>query len=158
MSGVNTGVLGYNWSEISFGVVAQPGIPDWCSINQIHDCFTGALALYTGLSAGLLRQATYTTTRLGIYTSLCDTYKGPDGNIKFMQKVAFGMLAGGTGAFVGTPAELALIRMTSDGRLPKAEQRGYAITIFLSFFFVLILSLVQNIFSLISRFFSRGEF
>ena len=28
----------------------------------------GFLTLYNGLSAGLLRQATYTTTRLGIYT------------------------------------------------------------------------------------------
>ena len=28
----------------------------------------GFFAMYNGLSAGLLRQATYTTTRLGIYT------------------------------------------------------------------------------------------
>lgn len=85
----------------------------------------GPLAVYNGLSAALLRQATYTTTRLGIFTSLTDHYKGPSGNVTFLQKCAFGMTAGGIGAFVGTPAELALIRMTSDGRLPKAEQRGY---------------------------------
>ena len=30
----------------------------------------GITGMYTGLSAGLLRQATYTTTRLGIYTWL----------------------------------------------------------------------------------------
>lgn len=30
----------------------------------------GILAMYSGLSAGLMRQATYTTTRLGIYTWL----------------------------------------------------------------------------------------
>lgn len=35
------------------------------------------------------------------------------------------MLAGVTGAFVGTPAEVALIRMTADGRLPLAERRNY---------------------------------
>jgi len=85
----------------------------------------GLLALYNGLSAGLMRQATYTTTRLGIFTSLMDTFKKPNENISFLQKCAFGMVAGGSGAFVGTPAELALIRMTSDGRLPKHEQRGY---------------------------------
>lgn len=28
-----------------------------------------------------------------------------------------GVVAGATGAFVGTPAEISLIRMTSDGRL-----------------------------------------
>ena len=36
-----------------------------------------------------------------------------------------GMTAGGSGAFVGTPAEVALIRMTSDGSLPKEMQRNY---------------------------------
>lgn len=35
------------------------------------------------------------------------------------------MAAGSAGAIVGTPAELALIRMTSDGRLPVHEQRKY---------------------------------
>lgn len=29
------------------------------------------------------------------------------------------------GAFVGTPAELALVRMTADGKLPEAEKRNY---------------------------------
>lgn len=35
------------------------------------------------------------------------------------------MAAGVAGAFIGTPAEVALIRMTSDGRLPLAERRNY---------------------------------
>ena len=30
-----------------------------------------------------------------------------------------------TGAFVGTPAEVALIRMTSDGNLPVDQRRNY---------------------------------
>lgn len=33
----------------------------------------GLLAMYSGLSAGLMRQATYTTTRLGIYTWLFES-------------------------------------------------------------------------------------
>ena len=36
----------------------------------------GPVALYSGLSAGLLRQATYTTTRLGIYTWLFEKASG----------------------------------------------------------------------------------
>ena len=36
----------------------------------------GAMALYSGLSAGLLRQATYTTTRLGVYTYLFERASG----------------------------------------------------------------------------------
>eukprot|EP00088_Acartia_fossae_P045690 TRINITY_DN4923_c0_g1_i1.p1 TRINITY_DN4923_c0_g1~~TRINITY_DN4923_c0_g1_i1.p1 ORF type:complete len:306 (-),score=73.13 TRINITY_DN4923_c0_g1_i1:409-1326(-) len=86
----------------------------------------GVSTLYNGLSAGLLRQATYTTTRLGIYTWLFETFSGPDGKPPgFFTKAALGMAAGATGAFVGTPAEVALIRMTSDGTLPKEMQRNY---------------------------------
>lgn len=39
--------------------------------------------------------------------------------------MAMGMIAGGAGAFVGTPAEVSLIRMTADGRLPLNERRNY---------------------------------
>ncbi|NXB58448.1 M2OM protein, partial [Struthidea cinerea] len=69
------------------------------------------------LSAGLLRQATYTTTRLGIYSVLLERFGGADGTPPpFLAKAAMGMTAGAAGAFVGTPAEVALIRMTADGR------------------------------------------
>lgn len=35
----------------------------------------GVVGIYKGLGAGLLRQATYTTTRLGVYTGLNDVYR-----------------------------------------------------------------------------------
>lgn len=35
------------------------------------------------------------------------------------------MIAGAVGSFVGNPTEVALIRMTSDGRLPLEERRNY---------------------------------
>ncbi|XP_018020954.1 mitochondrial 2-oxoglutarate/malate carrier protein [Hyalella azteca] len=86
----------------------------------------GAMAMYSGLSAGLLRQATYTTTRLGIYTWLFEKASGPSGEPpNFVTKAGLGMVAGVVGSFVGTPAEVSLIRMTSDGRLPPAERRNY---------------------------------
>lgn len=34
----------------------------------------GIIGMYSGLSAGLLRQATYTTTRLGVYTWLFTSF------------------------------------------------------------------------------------
>ncbi|XP_068130067.1 mitochondrial 2-oxoglutarate/malate carrier protein [Hyperolius riggenbachi] len=87
----------------------------------------GIGGIYTGLSAGLLRQATYTTTRLGIYTILFEKLTKEDGTPpNFLMKAAIGMTAGATGAFVGTPAEVALIRMTADGRLPVDQRRGYS--------------------------------
>jgi len=86
----------------------------------------GFRTLYTGLSAGLLRQATYTTTRLGVYTYLFEKFSNPDGSPPgFFKKAALGMSAGACGAFVGTPAEISLIRMTADGNLPAAERRNY---------------------------------
>merc|ERR1712111_33629 len=86
----------------------------------------GVFTLYNGLSAGLLRQATYTTTRLGIYTFLFEKLSGTDGKPPpFSVKAGIGMAAGATGAFVGTPAEVALIRMTSDGNLPLDQRRNY---------------------------------
>lgn len=85
----------------------------------------GVFGIYSGLSAGLLRQATYTTTRLGVYTALFD-YTSQHGKPPgFMTKALLGMTAGAVGSFIGTPAEVALIRMTADGRLPTAERRGY---------------------------------
>lgn len=34
----------------------------------------------------------------------------------FFMKAAMGMSAGAVGSFIGTPAEISLIRMTADGR------------------------------------------
>jgi len=87
----------------------------------------GLTGLYAGLSAALFRQASYTTVRMGVYNTLFDMYevsyegKPPS----FAIKACMGMGAGAVGAFVGTPAEVSLIRMTSDGRLPIAERRNY---------------------------------
>uniref|UniRef100_A0A8C2HUQ8 Solute carrier family 25 member 11 n=1 Tax=Cyprinus carpio TaxID=7962 RepID=A0A8C2HUQ8_CYPCA len=82
----------------------------------------GIDGIYTGLSAGLLRQATYTTTRLGIYTVLFERMSKADGTPpNFFMKAFIGMTAGATGAFVGMPAEVALIRMTADGRVCERE-------------------------------------
>lgn len=78
------------------------------------------------MSAGLLRQASYTTTRLGVYRTLEDQYKKSEGTSpSFTWRLLFGMIAGGVGALVGNPSEITLVRMTSDGRLPPSERRGY---------------------------------
>lgn len=84
----------------------------------------GPFALYDGLSAGLLRQASYTTVRMGVYTSLVERFS-VNGKTPFIVQLLSGLAAGAGGAFVGTPAEVALIRMTSDGRLPPEQKRNY---------------------------------
>lgn len=87
----------------------------------------GVGALYKGLSAGLLRQATYTTARLGIFNSLSIKAKEWNNgqNLPLWQKAACGLTAGGLGALVGTPADLTLIRMQADNTLPLDQRRNY---------------------------------
>lgn len=88
----------------------------------------GFFFLYKGLSAGLLRQATYGMSRLGIFRTLTEKYK-PEGktaaDIDFKTKVLCSLTAGGTGALIGTPADAALVRMQADTKLPLEQRRGY---------------------------------
>jgi len=87
------------------------------------------LDLYTGLSAGLLRQAVYTTARLGIFDTFQNMLQArAEANstkITFLERGAAGLSAGGLAAMVGNPADLALIRMQSDGLKPKDQRANY---------------------------------
>ena len=87
------------------------------------------LDLYSGLSAGLLRQAVYTTARLGCFdtfqTMLASRAEKKGTSVTFIERSAAGLTAGGLAAMVGNPADLALIRMQSDGLKPKAERANY---------------------------------
>lgn len=88
-----------------------------------------AMDLYTGLSAGLLRQAVYTTARLGIFDTLMGTLsqraKSQGKSVGFAERATAGLTAGGIAAMIGNPADLALIRMQSDGLKPLAERKNY---------------------------------
>jgi solute carrier family 25 oxoglutarate transporter 11 len=77
------------------------------------------------LGAGLLRQATYGMTRLGVFQYLNDLTVSKEKTSSFFTKVVAGCTAGAVGAMVGTPAEVALIRLMADGRLPPEQRRNY---------------------------------
>lgn len=79
----------------------------------------GWRGLYDGLGAALLRQLTYTSTRMGVFNAL----DRPDAS--FVHRIASGVVAGAVGAVVGNPAEVVLIRMSADSRLPPLQQRRY---------------------------------
>ncbi|KKA29872.1 hypothetical protein TD95_004948 [Thielaviopsis punctulata] len=87
------------------------------------------LDLYTGLSAGLLRQAVYTTARLGLFDTMMSSLgaraKEQGRPIGFFERATAGLAAGGVAAMIGNPADLALIRMQSDGLKPIAERKNY---------------------------------
>lgn len=88
---------------------------------------SGVAGLYKGISAGILRQCTYTTARLGIFNKLSDALKAANDGapIPLYQKAGAGLTAGGLGALVGSPADLTLIRMQADSTLPPDQRRNY---------------------------------
>ncbi|KGO69177.1 Mitochondrial carrier protein [Penicillium italicum] len=84
------------------------------------------LDLYTGLSAGILRQAVYTTARLGFFETfikkLNTRAEAAGRKVTFAERAAAGLTAGGIAAMIGNPADLALVRMQSDGlKAPEAR-------------------------------------
>jgi len=86
----------------------------------------GMRRFYTGLDSALLRQATYTTARLGIYKTLSDVLVGNStAPLPFWKKCLLSITAGGIGSLVGNPADLALIRMQADHTLPAEQRRHY---------------------------------
>jgi solute carrier family 25 (mitochondrial oxoglutarate transporter), member 11 len=48
-----------------------------------------------------------------------------DKNITFATKLGMGCISGGIGSLVGTPSEVALVRMSADSKLPTADRRHY---------------------------------
>lgn len=89
----------------------------------------GPSALYTGLSAALTRQLTYTTLRLGLYATLRSAVVGDGADApppSLTQKLGIGLAAGGAAAAACCPVEVAMVRMYADGSLPPAARRNYA--------------------------------
>lgn len=90
----------------------------------------GLAALFSGVSATVLRQTLYSTTRMGLYEILKRKWSDNSGsdsgnNLPLNLKISAGLIAGGVGAAVGNPADVAMVRMQADGRLPKDQRRNY---------------------------------
>ncbi|KAJ8254090.1 hypothetical protein COCON_G00207020 [Conger conger] len=87
----------------------------------------GVLALYSGLSASLCRQMTYSLTRFAIYETVRDMMWGAShGPMPFYQKVLLGAFGGLAGGFIGTPADMVNVRMQNDVKLSPELRRNYA--------------------------------
>lgn len=93
------------------------------AVIHIHK-HNGVGGFYRGLSAGLLRQATYSSARFAAYdvlkVKICDK-KNPS----FLQLTLAAAMAGAIGGVAGNPADLVNIRMQSDLQKPKEQRRHY---------------------------------
>ncbi|KAF5661511.1 putative dicarboxylate carrier [Fusarium heterosporum] len=87
----------------------------------------GPLGLYSGISASLLRQMTYSTVRFGVYeevkTRLTRRNEGRDPS--FMTLIALAAGSGFAGGIAGNFADVLNVRMQHDASLPPAERRNY---------------------------------
>ena len=84
----------------------------------------GVMSLYSGLSAGLLRQCFYATSRVGFFELLRDEmakYRPTD----FLSRLVVGVVSGGMAAVISCPAEVTLVRMSNDATMEPAKRRNY---------------------------------
>lgn len=49
----------------------------------------------------------------------------PIGTMPLSSKITAGLISGAVGAAIGNPADVAMVRMQADGRLPPASRRNY---------------------------------
>lgn len=89
--------------------------------------FAGIPSLWTGLSASILRQSTYSTARFGLYTLLSQRAKDrhPGRPLSSWTTILCAGVAGGLAGVIGNPAEVILVRMCADGAKSPAERMHY---------------------------------
>ncbi|KAL8734467.1 MAG: hypothetical protein Q9181_003170 [Wetmoreana brouardii] len=85
----------------------------------------GFLGLYSGLSASILRQLTYSTTRFGVYEELKDTFTTVSSAPSFPSLIAMASTSGFLGGVAGNPADVLNVRMQHDAALPPSKRRNY---------------------------------
>ncbi|ABN67839.1 mitochondrial dicarboxylate transport protein [Scheffersomyces stipitis CBS 6054] len=104
-------------------------IPGQSLISMIYQIISkeGFFKIYSGLTASLLRQATYSTTRFGVYEFLKEKYVDMTDNPKPSTAVLLpmSMTAGALGGLVGNPSDVVNIRMQNDSTLPVEQRRNY---------------------------------
>jgi solute carrier family 25 oxoglutarate transporter 11 len=86
---------------------------------------SGWLSLYDGISAGLLRQVFYATSRFGLFETFRDKLHEYRGKTDFAARVGIGAVTGGMAAYISCPMEVAVVRMSNDSTLPKEDRRNY---------------------------------
>ncbi|KAI9278308.1 mitochondrial carrier domain-containing protein [Phascolomyces articulosus] len=85
----------------------------------------GFLRLYAGLSASIMRQATYSTVRFGAYEKLKQNMLTDSQNPSIWQLLICSSTAGALGGIAGNPADVLNVRMQNDGQLPPHQRRNY---------------------------------
>ncbi len=87
----------------------------------------GFMSIYKGVDAAIGRQLVYGTARIGLHRSFSDKLvEWNNGQpINFLQKTLSGMASGSIAVCIGTPFDIALVRLQSDGMAEPKDRRNY---------------------------------
>ncbi|TXT15403.1 uncharacterized protein COLE_01596 [Cutaneotrichosporon oleaginosum] len=97
-------------------------------VGSIKDVLAqkGVRGLYTGLTASVFRQMTYSLTRLGVYDSIKQKLsKNGAKHLGMGELTACASAAGALAGLAGNPADVVLVRMITDPTKPLAQQQHY---------------------------------
>ena len=103
----------------------HPGepIPNFPTIISRIVASEGIPSIYKGLDAAIGRQAVYGTARIGLHRSFSTALEERNGGqpLSFFMKAISGMASGATAVCIGTPFDIALVRLQSDSMSPEKE-------------------------------------
>mmetsp|Transcript_4696 Transcript_4696/g.6473 ORF Transcript_4696/g.6473 Transcript_4696/m.6473 type:complete len:309 (+) Transcript_4696:143-1069(+) len=107
----------------------NPGkpVPSFATILTNMVKSDGVTSIYKGVDAAIGRQLVYGTARIGLHRAISDELKKRnDGKpINFGMKALSGMASGSIAVCIGTPFDIALVRLQSDSMAPAAERKNY---------------------------------
>uniref|UniRef100_A0A7S3DW56 Uncharacterized protein n=1 Tax=Entomoneis paludosa TaxID=265537 RepID=A0A7S3DW56_9STRA len=107
----------------------NPGkpIPSFPTIISTMVTRDGPLSVYKGVDAAIGRQMVYGTARIGLHRTFSDKLVEINNGkpISFVQKALSGMASGSIAVCIGTPFDIALVRLQSDGMAPPEDRRNY---------------------------------
>jgi solute carrier family 25 (mitochondrial oxoglutarate transporter), member 11 len=122
----------------------NPGkpVPSFPTILKNMVASDGVMSIYKGVDAAIGRQLVYGTARIGLHRKFSEMLvERNDGQpISFVEKALSGMLSGSIAVCIGTPFDIALVRLQSDGMAKPEDRRNYKNVFDVSYysFFVLL--------------------
>lgn len=110
-------------SKTSHGMSGQAKL----IFNMYGGGVPGVRAFYSGLTASMGRQLTYSATRFAVYDYLKSVITEDKRNLTGLEKMGIAMSAGAIGGVFGTPCDLVNVRMQSDSKLKIGDvnRRNY---------------------------------
>ena len=83
----------------------------------------GVKAFYSGLTASMARQVSYSGTRFAVYDTIKSNLTNNQRNLESYEKVICAVFAGSIGGFCGTPTDLVNVRMQNDSKLSPSDPK-----------------------------------